>query len=450
MIRDFTSGPVLGSLLRFSLPFMLSNAMQVLYSLVDMFIVNLYLGSRGVAAVSIASQLFVFLTMLCLGFSSGGQVLIAQLIGRGGDPVKLNRTIGTLFSTVTLAGAGITVLGLVTADPVLRLLATPAEVMDDARDYTLVCSAGILFAYGYNMVSAVLRGMGDSRHPFIFILIASILNIVLDWLFIAIFHWGVFGAGLATILSQGIAFFYALIFLMRHRAAFGFDFRWRSFRIAPEILRTLTWLGVPFAIRFAAIHVSMLFVNALVNGLGYQAAAVFGIGVRLDDFVAKVSQGIMLAGATMIGQNFSAGKTDRIARIMHASWFISSVMYMIYLLLLWLFPYHLYGCFTDDPEVLKLVPVFIMAIIWHYPAHVIMRGTNALIHGIGHAWLGLAIAAFDGFVVRLILSWLFGITFDLGFFGFILGYALATWATALPGLIYYLWCPWQRRRAVID
>lgn len=449
IINNFTEGPLFWRMLRFSIPFMLSNALQVLYSMADMLIVGRFVGSHGLAAISISSQAIVFMTMICLGFSTGGQVFISQLIGRG-DRARLNSAIGTLFSLIMLAGCGATVFGLLVSKSFLRLLGTPPEAFGEAMDYMIVCSAGILFVYGYNMVSAVLRGMGDSKHPFLFIVIASVMNIVLDLLFIAGFGWSVFGAALATILSQAFSFLFAIVYLYRRKESFGFDFRLRSFRIDRGIMRILFKLGVPFAIRFGAINISMLYVNSLVNSLGVHASATFGVGMRLDDLVNKISQGVMMAVSTIVGQNIGAGKVDRVRRGVYYAWCICGIFFLIYSIFLLNYPSQMYGFFTDDPEVRRLAPVFVSAIVLHYPALLIMKGTNGFVQGIGNAVFGLIIALLDGFVFRVVLSWLFGIYFSMGLYGFILGYAMGTYATAVPSLIYFLFIPWYKRKLVIE
>ena len=194
IIQDFTKGPLLKPMVLFAIPFMLSNALQVLYSLADMAVVGCFVGSYGLSAVSIASQAFMFIVMLCLGFSTGGQVYISQLIGSGRYD-RLNNAIGTLFTLILGGGAVMTVLGLLFSRSFLLLLKTPPEAFSDAMDYMLISCGGVIFAYGYNMVSAVLRGLGDSRHPFLFIVIASVLNVILDLLFVAVFKMGVAGSG---------------------------------------------------------------------------------------------------------------------------------------------------------------------------------------------------------------------------------------------------------------
>ena len=178
IVADYTSGNIPKQLILFALPFMASNAMQVLYSLVDMLIVGRFVGSYGLSAVSIASQIFTFATMLSMGFSTGGQVYIAQLIGAG-KKEHISPTIGTMVSVLTILGISISALILLFKNAILGLLNAPVESFAMARNYLIVCAAGLIFTFGYNMVSAVFRGMGDSRHPFLFIMLASVINLLL-------------------------------------------------------------------------------------------------------------------------------------------------------------------------------------------------------------------------------------------------------------------------------
>ena len=449
LIYDFTEGPIFVKLIRFAIPFMMSNAMQVLYSLVDMVVVGRFVGSHGLSAISISSQLFVFLTMVCSGFCTGGQIYISQLIGKG-ERNKLNNTIGTLFSAILSMGLLVSVLSLFFSKPLLHLLNTPEESFGGALSYMLVCSVGLVFCYAYNMFSAVLRGMGDSRHPFVFIVIASIINIALDLLFVLVFHWGVPGAALATVIGQAFSGIYALFFLYRNRDAFGFDFKLSSFKPSSDVLRGLVKLGVPMAVRFGAINVSMLFVLALVARLGHQSLATFGAGIKLDDTSNKIAQGIMMALSGIVGQNYGARKFDRIKRAVYYTWATSVGLYVGYVLLLLFKTELLFGIFTDDSEVLRLSHVFASAIVWHFPALLIMKGTNGFINGIGHAWLSLVFAVLDGFVLRVVFTWFFGIYLERGLYGFVLGYGMASYGMAIPMLIYFFMGTWKKRRLVVD
>ncbi len=442
IINDFTEGSILKKMLLFSIPFMISNGLQVLYSLVDMVVVGKFVGSFGLSAVSISSQAFLFLTMLCVGFANGGQVYVAQLIGSG-QRDKLNRTIGTLFTIVLSMGVVVMILGILFGRPFLTLLDTPPESYEMAWDYFFVCSIGMVFAYGYNMVSAVLRGMGDSRHPFIFVMIASVINLVLDIIFVGPMNMGTAGAALATILGQGFSFVYSIIYLYRNRVEFGFDFKLKSWAVDKAVAVKLCTLGVPFAVQSAAINISMLYVNKLVNGVGVYASALFGVGLKVDDIVNKVTHGILYAVSAMVGQNIAAGKIDRVKKTVWYSFIVCGVCYALFTLVLIFFAEPLYGLFTDDVNVIELSDVFVSAILWSFPGMALLRGANGLIQGIGNARLSLVFGMLDAIVMRIGLSFLFGIVFDFGLYGFILGYGLAVYGTVIPGLLYFLSGKWK-------
>lgn len=448
VIHDFTEGKLFGPMLLFAIPFMVSNGLQVLYSMADMLIVGKFVGSHGISAVMTASQSVFFLTMVGMGFATGGQVLVSQLIGRG-EPHRLKEAIGTQFSIILTAGIFFSALSVVFAEPFLKLLETPEPAFRGAHHYLLICGGGLIFIYGYNMIAAILRGVGDSVRPFQFIVISALLNIVLDLVFVAGFGWGVAGAGSATIISQAVAFLLALRYLYRNQEGFHFDFRLRSFRVDPEMLKALVKLGIPFAVRFAAINISMLFVMSLVNSLGTATSAAYGIALRLDEFANKISQGVMMAVATIVGQNIGAGKIDRIRRGVYYAWAICGGFFLVFGLLQIFFPRTLYSIFTNDEEVMKLAPVIISALIIHYPALLIMKGTNGFVQGIGNAIFGLVIALMDGLIFRITFSWFFGIYLNMGLYGMILGYALATYGTAIPNLFYFLFIPWHKRKTVI-
>ena len=448
VIHDFTEGPLFGPMLRFSIPFMISNGLQVLYSMADMLIVGKFVGRHGISGVMTASQSVFFLTMVGMGFATGGQVLISQLIGRG-ERQRLRQAIGTQFSIILTAGIFFSALSVLFAEPFLHLLETPDDAFQGARHYLLICGGGLIFIYGYNMIAAILRGVGDSVRPFKFIVVSSLMNVVLDLVFVGGFGWGVAGAGFATILSQAAAFLLALAYLYRNQEGFNFDFRPASFKVDPVMLKALVKLGIPFAVRFAAINISMLFVTSLINSLGTATSAAYGIALRLDEFANKISQGVMMAVSTIVGQNIGAGHISRIRRGVYYAWAICGGFFLFFGLAQLLFPRQLYSIFTNDEEVLKLAPIIISALLLHYPALLIMKGTNGFVQGIGNALFGLIIAILDGLVFRVTFSWLFGIYFNMGLYGMILGYALATYSTALPNLFYFLFIPWYKRKTVI-
>ena len=447
MASDFTRGPIFGPLVRFSLPFMLSNALQVFYNAVDMYVVGRYSGAVALASVVNAGRVFIFLTMMSVGLSMSGQIYIAQLLGQGRGG-SLNRAIGTFFTTLLVSGAALSALGLGGARMLLEAIDVPREAFDGALDYVRICGAGLVFSFGYNMVSAVLRGMGDSKRPFVFVAIASVANIVLDLVAVAWLGWGAAGAALVTILGQAISFLFALAYLYRRRAQFGFDFRPASFAPDGAVFAAQMRLGLPFAVRFAAINVSMMFVLRLVNGLGMAASTVFGVGVQMGDIVTKVTQGIMQAATAMVGQNYGAGRHDRVRRVVVGAWLFSVGFYVVYGIALMARTEWMFGIFTDDAAVLALAPVFARNIVWQFPGLALMRGTNGFINGIGNARLALLFGILDGVVLRIGCSWLLGSALGMGLSGYVLGYAIACYGMGVPSLLYFLFGKWERRGVV--
>ena len=192
---------------------------------------------------------------------------------------------------------------------VLGWLNTPAAARDYTMDYMVTCICGLVFIYGYNIVSAILRGMGDSKRPFLFIAIAAVLNIVLDVLFVKYLGMEVFGAALATVIGQGVSFVASIVYLYRHRESFGFDFKPASFRIDGPAFKRLLALGIPMAIQSAAVSFSKIVLMAWINLFDVTYSALAGIFNKVNTMCGVISQSFTTAGSTMVGQNLGAGST---------------------------------------------------------------------------------------------------------------------------------------------
>ena len=447
--KDFTRGNIAQQLLLLALPFMASNALQVLYSTIDMIIVGHYVGTAGLSAVSQASLILNFATMVCLGFSNAGQVLIAQALGAKKHR-EMNDVMGTLFGYVLALALILSAIILGFQKGIFYLMNIPDESYAMAVDYLMICGAGLIFTAGYNMVSAVLRGMGDAKRPFLFIGIASVVNLVLDLLFTGLLGWGVAGAAWATIIGQAVSFLFSIFYLYKKKAEFGFDFKKESFIPKRKYVGMITTLGMPMAIQSGFINLSMLFVNSMINNIGVVESATFGVGCRIDDIVNKISQGIQYAAMPMISQNIGAGDQKRAKGVVYRAWVISAILTLVFMLLYIGLGKWLFMLFSDDVLVHEMSGDFIRAILWMFPAFAVMRGTGAFIQGIGNAKLGMVLSVLDGVALRIGLSWLFGIVLDLGFFGFVLGYGLAPYGYAVPSLIYFLSGIWKKRKALAE
>jgi len=447
--KNFTKGSIPKQLFWFMIPFMLSNALQVLYSTIDMMIVGKYVGTAGLSAVAQSSQILNFATMICLGLSNAGQVLVSQSIGSG-KREKISPIIGTLFSILMILAIVFSLIFFGFKDVILNIMRIPKESYQMAEEYLLICGAGMIFTAGYNMVSAVLRGMGDSKRPLLFIVIASVLNLLLDIVFTGFCGMGVAGAAWATIIGQAVSLLFSVYYLYRNRQVFGFDFKTKSFRMEKNYVQMIIRLGTPMAIQSGFINLSMLFVNSAINQVGVVASATFGVGVRIDDIINKVSQGIQHAAMPMISQNIGANDQKRAKSIVYWSWVYSCIFTVFCMILYIAFGKQLFMVFSDDPAVHDMSKTFIQAILWLFPAFAVMRGSGAFIQGIGHAKLCMVLALLDGVILRIGLSWLFGSLFGLGFYGYVLGYALAPYGYAIPSMVYFLSGKWKKRRVLAE
>lgn len=447
--KDFTKGNIAKQLLWLSLPFMASNALQVLYSTIDMIIVGEYVGTEGLSAVSQSSLIVNFATMVFLGFCNAGQVLISQALGSG-KRKEMNDIIGTLFSLMMIFAAFISVGILIFHKDILTLINIPKESREMAIEYLIICTSGLVFTAGYNMVSAVLRGMGDSKRPLLFIGIASAVNLILDLLFTGLLGWGVAGAAWATIIGQAASFVFSLFYLYKNKEGFGFDFRLRSFAIKGNYTKMIAKLGTPMAIQSGFINLSMMYVNSMINKVGLVESATFGVGCRIDDIVNKICQGIQYAAMPIISQNIAARNNERAKKTVYYAWLYSIVLTAFFMVLYVCFGNDLFRMFSDDTAVIDKSGEFIRAILWMFPAFALMRGSGAFIQGIGNANLCMVLALLDGVVLRIGLSWLFGIFFGFGFFGFVLGYGLAPYGYALPSTVYFLLGRWKKRKVLAD
>ena len=309
MVRDMTRGPVVPLLIRFTLPLFVSNALQAIYNLVDMVIVGNYIGKAGMSAVSIGGDILHLLTFVAMGFSSAGQVIIAQAVG-GGRHDDIKKTIGTMFTFLLSFSVIMAAVCYGLRFSVLGWLNTPAASYDYTMDYMVTCIYGLVFIYGYNIVSAILRGMGDSKRPFVFIGIAAMLNIILDIIFVKYCGLAVFGAALATVIGQGVSFLASIVYLYMRRSSFGFDFKPRSFRIDGPQFKKLLALGIPMAIQSAAVNFSKIVLTSWINLFDVTYSALSGLFNKINLMCGIISQSFTAAGwARTWARGNTAGST---------------------------------------------------------------------------------------------------------------------------------------------
>lgn len=448
IINDLTQGSVTGQLLRFTLPLMLANIFQVGYNLVDMFFVGQYAGTEALSAVSIAGNITMLMFFCFMGIAVGGQIYVAQTVGSGRLD-ELGRIVGNSL-TLCVITSFLLMAAIPLARPILMLINTPDDILSVTASYLVICTAGNITVALYNGLCGILRGMGDSTHPTMFVAVSTAVNIVLDYLFVARFHWGAAGAALATVIGQTTACVFAFCYLFLKRESFGFQFRLACFVPQARHVKVILRIGAPITVKNMCISLSMIVVNAQINSLGVIAVAVTGICSKLQSLMQVVSQAMMDGTSSMVGQSVGAGKTDRASRTVWSAAGIGMIFAVALGALFVLFPHQIFRIFSNDEAVIALAPSFMVVCAVNLVGGALMSPTMGLINGVGATMYNLAVAIADGVVGRLVLSMLLGYTLGMGALGFFLGNCLAGFVSVLGGGVYFLLGLWKKRAPLME
>lgn len=442
MVKDLTNGSVPKLLLMFAAPLFVSNALQAIYNIVDMIVVGQVIGGNGMSAVATGGNVLGILNFVVMGFSGAGQIIIARSVGEK-DMEEVKKTIGTMFSVLLLAAILMSTACYFARGWLLDLVNTPKEAYKYTMDYTIVCMVGLIFIYGYNIVSAIMRGMGDSKRPFMFVAIASIVNIILDILFVAVFKMEVIGAALATVIGQAVSFIFAMIYFVKNKESFGFDFKLTSFIPHADTFKKLCALGIPMAIQSAAITISMTVVAAWVNSFGVVASACAGVLNKLNMLVGILSMSLTTAGGSMVGQNLGAKKYERIPKILLWASGCALVIVSFYIVALETIPEAMVGLFTKDAAILASASIIVLPSIVNAFGAVTRTFGFAIINGSGNSRLNLLVAIIDGMIARISLAYILGWKLGMGPQGFWLGDAIAGFMPFIIGGSFYLSGKWK-------
>ncbi|MDY5559294.1 MAG: MATE family efflux transporter, partial [Candidatus Heritagella sp.] len=402
------------------------------------------LGKSGLSAVSVGGDVSNFLTFVAMGFSNAGQVLIARYIGAR-ERHKLGKFVGTMSSFLISCAVFLSVVGLLFQKEILQVMNTPPEALEGALHYSGVCMAGLVFIYGYNIVSAILRGMGDSKHPFIFISMAAVINLILDIVFVMGFGMGPGGVALATVISQAISFLTCAVFLTKNRQKFELNIGMRKFlHWDKEMLSSLIKLGAPMAIKSASVQVTKLFVNSWINSYGVAVSAFAGIANKVASIANLISTAMNTAGSTMVGQNLAAKEYERVKKILKQLAILTLSVSTLMSVAVCLFPNEIFGIFTSESDVLVIAGGYVPIAVLVFYGSALRAVMNALINGSGNYKINFATAILDAIVLRIGLALLFGLALGMEHYGFWLGDALAGFTPFWIGLIFYFSGGWKK------
>ena len=441
--KNLAEGNVVKQLILFSLPVLLSNLIQSLYSAVDMLVVGQFAGAAAMSGVNIGGQVSFLITNMVFGLSVGATVLIGQYMGAD-DRKSMHETIATLFVSLLVAAVGITIVMIGLQTPILKLIQTPKESFGEAKIYFFISMLGTIFIFGYNALSAVMRGMGDSKNPLVFVGVACVVNIVLDLLFVAAFKMGAAGAALATVISQAISMILCIIYLKRNN--FIFDFSLESFKGATkEKLKLILKVGLPTSVQNVAVSVSFLFLTTLVNSLGVMASAAVGAVGKLNGFAILPGVAMSTSVSAMAAQNIGAQKYERATKTMFVGMTIALLISVVIFALITLFPEACMSLFSTEPELIACGVEYLKSFKYDYFFAPICFCFNGLFIGSGHTTFSLVNGIMSSILFRIPASYLFGIMMGMGLFGVGLGAPIASFAAMLFGLFFFLAGKWKTR-----
>ncbi|MDR0629154.1 MAG: MATE family efflux transporter [Treponema sp.] len=439
--NNLSEGRVLTKLIRFALPFLATNLVQSFYNVADMLIVGNFSGTFGMSGVNIGGQVTMILTFLVIGLAMGATVLIGQYVGAG-NREGLQKVTATLITLLLLMALGLTLLMLILKGPILRLIKTPAESYGESDRYLTITVSGLVFIFGYNAFSAILRGMGDSKHPFYFVLIACITNVILDLLFVAVFQWSAFGAALATVISQALSMFLCIGYMLRND--FQFDFKRASFKIDKDQLLRIFKIGLPTCIQNGVTSISFLFITGIVNIVGgVSASAAVGAVSKFNSFGIMPTQAMSASISTMSAQNIGANRMDRAIEACRIGIAVSAGVTVIIFALVRIFPAQIMMIFGDDPEMIQMGVSFLRAFSVEFLIIPFFFCINGFLIGGGHTLFTLITSIVSSVVLRVPVCYIFGVVLGRGIFGVGLGYPAAVGGASLLTIGFLLSGRWK-------
>lgn len=351
MQGNLTGKNVLGNLLRFSLPYLLSCFLQTFYGLADLFITGQFNGAAAISAVSIGSQVTHMLTVILVGLAMGATVSISRAVGAGRAD-QAARSIGNTVLLFVPFALGLTVVLIVSVNGILAAISTPAEAFSQAKSYLLICFAGVPFITAYNVLSSIFRGLGDSKSPMYFVAFAGIINVLLDYLLIGPLGMGAAGAALATILAQALSVVFALVSLRRRKL--GFALRRADFAPDKATLAALLKVGVPVAAQDGFIQISFLVITAIANHRGILVSAGVGIVEKFISFLFLVPSSMLSTVSAMAAQNAGAGQHGQAKKVLRYAITICICFGVLVTVLCQFCAGHILGLFSDDAAVIAL------------------------------------------------------------------------------------------------
>ena len=428
MTKDMTSGNPIKLILLFSIPLLIGNIFQQFYSMVDTIIVGRFLGVQSLAAVGSTGSMSFLIIGFVSGLSSGFSVLISQRFGAN-DYEGLKEAVASSIILSIIMGIIITLVSVFTAKPLLHLMNSPSDIINDAYSYIVIIYAGSSATFFYNMVSSILRSLGDSKTPLYFLIIASILNIILDLVFIINFKMGVAGAAYATVFSQGVSGFLCLIYTSKKFPILKLNKN--HFKSGTKYFKEHLRIGIPMALQFSIIAVGIMMLQGAINSFGSNVVAAHTAASKVEQLVMQPSVTFGLTMATYCAQNLGAGNIERIKEGVKKCTIINISIGIISGIILILFGEFFISVFVSnaDKEVLDTAKLYLTTIsLFLIPLSLIFVYRNAL-QGMGYTFIPMMVGAYE-LVARTVIA--FTLPAFIEYLGICIASPIAWFSAAIP------------------
>jgi len=403
MLKDLTVGKESKLILLFTIPMLLGNVFQQLYNIIDSIIVGQYLGKEALAAVGASFPVIFVLISLIIGVASGSTIVISQYFGaKQYDKVK--EAVDTMFIIILLASVVITIAGLSLNHFIFSLLKLPEEIRADAILFFNITIGGVVLLFGFNGTSAVLRGLGDSKTPLYFLIISILLNIILVFLFIVVFKWGIAGTAVATLIAQGVSFVLATIYLNYNHSMASFSLK--NIKFNREIFYKSLKIGIPSGLQQTFVAIGMMALIRIVADFGTDTIAAYTVAGRIDAFAMLPAMNFSMALSTFTGQNIGADKIDRVKKGYFATLWMTGIVALTVSSAVLLFADQLMYLFTNDPEVIKIGKSYLLIVSAFYIIFSLLFANNGLLRGAGDTLIPMFITLFSLWLLRIPFSYI--------------------------------------------
>jgi len=442
-MKDLTIGNEAKLIFKFALPMVLGNLLQQLYHLVDSIIVGNYLGKEALAAIGASSPIFYALIAFVIGIGSGATIIISQYFGAK-NIEKVKRAIDTTYIFLFIASIIITCIGIFFSEEIFRMLHVEEHIIPLATDYFNVFMMGMIAFFGFSGTSSILRGLGDSMTPLFFMVIATVINIVLDIVFIVVFNWGISGVAFATLIAQSCAFVSGAIYLNKKHQIISFNLL--KFRFDKALFLQSIRIGLPTGFQQTFVALGIMALIRIVNNFDSDVLAAFSVASRIDALAAMPALNLASALSAFVGQNLGAQRIDRIKKGLQATLIMAWGISLVVMLIVVFFGDYMMRAFTQDAGVIQHGANYLVIVSSFYMIFSTMFVMHGVLRGAGDTLIPMFITLISLWVVRIpfavVLSKHFGVNG--------IWWAIPIgWSMGLVGsLIYYYTGRWKNKRII--